>query len=182
MLKSKWCNHRVKATFFFCHYYIEWKSNNAGEARGQCWSESLKSRWIPGGSCGYTSGTKRKHFAALSSPRPCWRWLQRQPSCGSPQWCLSRNQHFSLWGDAPDSKVHGANMGPSGAGRTEVGPMLAPLTLLSGALCINRSVLLWTGCPLHETACIFIEPDYVSNSDPKHTHARTDVHMYHAIS
>ena len=35
-----------------------------------------------------------------------------------------------------DSKVHGANMGPSGADRTQVGPMLAPLTLLSGE-CIN---------------------------------------------
>ena len=76
----------VKATFFFCHYYIVWESNNAGEARGQSWNESLKSRWIPGGSYGYTSGTKRKHFAALSSPRPCWRWLQLQPSCGCPQW------------------------------------------------------------------------------------------------
>ena len=75
----------VKATFFFCHYYIVCESNNAGEARGQSWNESLKSRWIRGGSCGYTSGTKRKHFAALSSPRPCWRWLQLQPSCGSPQ-------------------------------------------------------------------------------------------------
>ena len=75
----------VKATFFFCHYYIVWESNNAGEARGQSWSESLKSRWITGGSCGYTSGTKRKHFAALSSSRPFWRWLQLQPSCGSPQ-------------------------------------------------------------------------------------------------
>ena len=89
------CNHRhcwnqngatiAKAKFFFCHYYIVWESNNAGEARGQSWSESLKSRWIPGGSCGYTSGTKPKHFAALFSPRPCWRWLQLQPSCGSPQ-------------------------------------------------------------------------------------------------
>ena len=66
------CATIVKATFFFCHYYIVWESNNAGEARGQSWSESLKSRWIPGGSCGYTSGTKRKHFAALSSPRPYW--------------------------------------------------------------------------------------------------------------
>ena len=74
----------VKATFFFCHYYIIWASNNAGEARWQSWNESLKSRWIPGGSCGYTSGTKRKHFAALFLPRPCWRWLQLQPSCGSP--------------------------------------------------------------------------------------------------
>ena len=26
-----------------------------------------------------------------------------------------------------DSKVHGANMGPSGANRTQVGPMLAPM-------------------------------------------------------
>ena len=78
----------VKATFFFCHYYIVWESNKAGEARGQSWNESLKSRWIPGGSYGYTSGTKQKHFAELSSPRPCWRWLQLQPSCGSPQWYL----------------------------------------------------------------------------------------------
>ena len=76
----------VKATFFVCHYYIVWESNNAGKARGQSWNESLKSRWIPGGSGGYMSGTKRKHFDALSSPRPCWRWLQLQPSCGSPEW------------------------------------------------------------------------------------------------
>ena len=32
----------------------------------------------------------------------------------------------------PDSKVNGAHMGPSGADRTQVGPMLAPWTLLSG--------------------------------------------------
>ena len=82
----------VKATFFFCHYYIVWESNNAGEARGHSWNESLKSRWIPGGSCGYTSGTKRKHFDALSSPRPCWRWLQLQPSFGSPRWSVPQQQ------------------------------------------------------------------------------------------
>ena len=68
----------VKDKFFFCHYYIVWESNNTGDARGQSWNESLKSIWIPEGSCGYTSGTKRKHFAALSSPRPWWRWLQLQ--------------------------------------------------------------------------------------------------------
>ena len=89
------CNHRrcwnqigatiVKATFFFCYFYIVWESNNAGEARGQSWNESLKSRWIPWGSWGYTSGTNRKHFPALSSPRPCWLWLQLQPSCVSPK-------------------------------------------------------------------------------------------------
>ena len=49
----------VKATFLFWHYYIAWESNNAGGARGQTWDESRKSMWIPGGSCGYTSGTKR---------------------------------------------------------------------------------------------------------------------------
>ena len=37
----------VKATFFFCRYYIVWESNNAVEARGQSWNESLKSGWIP---------------------------------------------------------------------------------------------------------------------------------------
>ena len=39
----------VKANFFFCHHYIVWESNNAGDARWQSWNESLKSRWIPGG-------------------------------------------------------------------------------------------------------------------------------------
>ena len=33
--------------------------------------------------------------------------------------------------NTPDSKVHGANMGP-GDNRTQVGPMLGPWTLLSG--------------------------------------------------
>ena len=84
----------VKATFFFCHYYIVWESNNAGEARAQSWNEGLKSRWIPGGSCGYTSGTKRKHFAGLSSPWPCWQWLQLKTSCGSPQ-CIGSDNGLS---------------------------------------------------------------------------------------
>ena len=69
----------VNATFFFCHYNIIWESDDAGEARGQFSNASLKPRWNSGGSCGYTSGTKQKHFAALSSPRLWWRWLQLQP-------------------------------------------------------------------------------------------------------
>ena len=32
----------------------------------------------------------------------------------------------------PDSKVYGANMGPAWADRTQIGPMMAPWTLLSG--------------------------------------------------
>ena len=35
----------------------------------------------------------------------------------------------------PDSKARGPTWGPSGADRTQVGPMLAPRTLLSGMLC-----------------------------------------------
>ena len=38
----------------------------------------------------------------------------------------------NIWRHYLDSKVHGANMGPSGADRTQVGPMLSPWTLLSG--------------------------------------------------
>ena len=38
----------------------------------------------------------------------------------------------------PDSKVHGAKMGPPGADRTQVGPMLAPWTLLSGKASSNK--------------------------------------------
>ena len=86
----------VKDKFFFCYYYIVWESNNAGDARGQSWNESLNSIWIPGGSCGYTSGTKRNHFAALSSPRPWWRWLQLQPSCGDED-CTTVVTNLSRW-------------------------------------------------------------------------------------
>ena len=47
----------VKDKFFFCHYYIVWESNNAGDARGQSWNESLKSIWNPGGSRLHRSNT-----------------------------------------------------------------------------------------------------------------------------
>ena len=48
----------------------------------------------------------------------------------------------------PDSKVHGPTWGPSGADRTQVGPMLAPWTLLSGQCkpCVYFSI-----CTLHDT-------------------------------
>ena len=52
----------VKAKFFFSHYYIVWESNNAGEARRQSWTESLKSRCIPGGLCGLYEWHKAKTF------------------------------------------------------------------------------------------------------------------------
>ena len=41
----------------------------------------------------------------------------------------------------PGSKVHGSNMGPSEADRTQVGPMLAPWTLLSGLCWSNFDVI-----------------------------------------
>ena len=41
---------------------------------------------------------------------------------------------FMMVHHVPDSKVHGATWGPSGADRTQVGSMLAPWTLLSGLL------------------------------------------------
>ena len=43
----------------------------------------------------------------------------------------------------PDSKVHGPTWGPSGAGRTQVGPMLAPWTLLSGELQVQIAIWHW---------------------------------------
>ena len=42
--------------------------------------------------------------------------------------------------DNPDSKVHGANMGPIWARQDPGGPMLAPWTLLSGNAYIASSV------------------------------------------
>ena len=40
---------------------------------------------------------------------------------------------YSVW-LAPDSKIHGVNWGPPGSCRPQMGPMLAPWTLLSGAV------------------------------------------------
>ena len=71
----------VKATFFFCHYYIVWESNNAGDARGQSWNKRLKSIWIPGGSCGYTSESENILLRFLSRGHD-----DDGCSCGSPQW------------------------------------------------------------------------------------------------
>ena len=39
---------------------------------------------------------------------------------------------YLLRGDYPDSKVHGDNMEPTCALLAQMGPMLAPWTLLSG--------------------------------------------------
>ena len=62
-------------------------------------------------------------------------------------YCAATNlDHSSCWGwilfrlgfgDYPDSKVHGANMGLHGSNRPQMGPMLAPWTLLSGVALPN---------------------------------------------
>ena len=45
-----------------------------------------------------------------------------------------------MW-NYPDSKFMGPTWGPSGAGRTQVGPMLVPWTLLSGYFAANTPML-----------------------------------------
>ena len=51
--------------------------------------------------------------------------------------------HFSC--KYPDSKIHGAKWGPSGANRIQVGPMLAPWTLLYGYI-LCRSSIAYSTC------------------------------------
>ena len=55
-------------------------------------------------------------------------------SSGVPETVITTTwqQQRKYFSNIPDSKVHGTNMGPSGADRTQVSPMLAPWTLLSG--------------------------------------------------
>ena len=48
----------------------------------------------------------------------------------------------------PDNKVRGANMGPPGSCRPQVGPMLAPWTLLSG-IRSDRIKMVWGVVPGH---------------------------------
>ena len=55
-----------------------------------------------------------------------------------PDWCRIRTQAEMLWHRSrtasPIARFMGPTWGPSGADRTQVGPMLAPLTSLSGLL------------------------------------------------
>ena len=62
----------------------------------------------------------RKLFWILSGVLH-WYWHRVPPAVGAKRW------HY------PDSKVHGANMGPYGSCRPQMGPMLAPWTFLSGS-------------------------------------------------
>ena len=48
--------------------------------------------------------------------------------------CLQYVQATGVLCNIPDSKVPGANMGPTWFRQTQVGPMLAPRTLLSGII------------------------------------------------
>ena len=57
-----------------------------------------------------------------------------------PGMWISIIQLRELWDD-PDGKVHGANMGHIWADRTQVGPMLAPWTLLYGCLIFIIGIL-----------------------------------------
>ena len=62
----------------------------------------------------------------ITSPCPWYLRLAQHSSYDGVYWTR-------LWRQGiPDSKVHGPTWGPSGADRTQVDPMLAPWTLLSG--------------------------------------------------
>ena len=63
------------------------------------------------------------------------RLIQTMPACVIKDSCATQDwghNHRNTWHNTPDSKVHGANMGPLGSSRPQMGPMLAPWTLLSG--------------------------------------------------
>ena len=101
--------------------------------------------WGPPGSCRPQMGPIMASWTLLSGKpqgpdQTVWPHLS---SCSELKRYLGiaecifvfKYNHFNL---SSDSKVHGANMGPSGADRTQVGPMLAPWTLLSGSICQHR--------------------------------------------
>ena len=58
----------------------------------------------------------------------------------------------------PESKVHGPTWGPPGSCRPQMGPMLAPITLLSRVLTRDT----WTNCcsVIHHTCMVFCEYTY----------------------
>ena len=88
----------------------------------------------------------------VSPTQLCWRYHGLPLS----QKAFHMVLHIISWKNAPllmsisyttlpDSKVHGANVGPTWADRTQVGPMLATWILLSGWLsnCLYFSLLMF---------------------------------------
>ena len=76
----------------------------------------------------------------LTCPCPWYLLLARKSSYkGITRFLAIGNTIFKTKRD-PDNNVHGANMGPSGADRTQVGPMLAAWTLLSGWATISQKI------------------------------------------
>ena len=96
----------------------------------------------------------------------------------------------------PESKVDGANMGPPGSCRPQLGPTLAPWTLLSGSLimCMIRGIY----CMIHADVChmpphgwlvyaymttALYATDVTANTRPPwqyhcHTHTHRYIHTY----
>ena len=68
------------------------------------------------------------------------------------------------WSTIPDSKVHGANMGSPGSCRPQMGPMLAPWTLLSGMWNNNVATTLsnWTIWSAFENNCVILRATMVN--------------------
>ena len=69
------------------------------------------------------------NFTAMHYTQCCYRCMITYLTV---MWMYLLTNLVSLTFPFRDSKVHGANMGPSGADRAHVDPMLAPWTLLSG--------------------------------------------------
>ena len=67
---------------------------------------------------------------------PFWTFHQMQKRIYR---ILALNAHIVMPYTTPDSKVHGPIWGPPGADRTQVGPVLAPWTLLSGTVWYDDS-------------------------------------------
>ena len=74
-----------------------------------------------------------------------------------PEWTVDSHGftfNFIILGHFPDSKVHGANIwGPSGADRTQMGPMLAPWTLLCGLVNVDIRIFI-----LGISVCVYLYP------------------------
>ena len=85
-------------------------------------------------------------------------FVKIQMGCILKAQSIRRVSIYSLQCSFHGSKVHGANMDPSGADRNQVGPMLAPWTLLSSFLIVAE----W---------CIHLSANYFSvGSDGRFDH------------
>ena len=104
---------------------------------------SVKCIWVCALVCEVLAYAVVTEVLLWSTPRTLlfikWSWVPMVLAGFDPYWIkqpasMENSEMVSIWNSTLITRFMGPSWGPSGADRTHMGPMLAPWTLLSGAI------------------------------------------------